>query len=371
MGLVGIQVFWQNRTHIQHLSVQSSSVAQSCPTLRSHEPQHTRPPCPSPTPGVPPNPCPLSPEYMCVCTHVCVCGIRIPQRRQPLEMFFTLQPQLYSSLWAPILSFTLMTLCLDPDPLIDSVCDEWHREGTRFAWISELSLQAADKSTCHLRLMEVQGIYQHQHFSFQASLPPLLPVAARESKGGSVSGRRALPSISLLPTPVFLGFPCGSAGKESTCNAGDLDSIPGLGRSPGEGKGYPLELWPGEFHGLYSSWGLCRVRKGIVKSRTRLSDFHFNFHFSRKSWELLSIGLQRKTSEAYLWQKTNSCEPCLTLRVFILMFKMHSHVCSLELLLAFWKSVFIKKHPGCRLEAPPVIFPIRFSEGNLIAALCT
>ena len=44
-----------------------------------------------------------------------------------------------------------------------------------------------------------------------------------------------------LPTPVFLGFPCGSAGKESACNAGDLDSIPGLGRSPGEGKGHPLQ----------------------------------------------------------------------------------------------------------------------------------
>ena len=43
-----------------------------------------------------------------------------------------------------------------------------------------------------------------------------------------------------LPTPVFLGFPCGSAGKESTCNAGDLGLIPELGRSPGEGKGYPL-----------------------------------------------------------------------------------------------------------------------------------
>ena len=38
-----------------------------------------------------------------------------------------------------------------------------------------------------------------------------------------------------------LGFPCGSAGKESSCNAGDLASIPGLGRSPGEGKGYPLQ----------------------------------------------------------------------------------------------------------------------------------
>ena len=37
-----------------------------------------------------------------------------------------------------------------------------------------------------------------------------------------------------LPTPVFLGFPGGSAGTESTCNAGDLCSIPGLGRSRGE-----------------------------------------------------------------------------------------------------------------------------------------
>ena len=37
------------------------------------------------------------------------------------------------------------------------------------------------------------------------------------------------------------GLPCGSAGKESTCNAGDLGSIPGLGRSPGEGNGPPLQ----------------------------------------------------------------------------------------------------------------------------------
>ena len=36
-------------------------------------------------------------------------------------------------------------------------------------------------------------------------------------------------------------FPCGSAGEESACNAGHLGSIPGLGRSPGEGKGYPLQ----------------------------------------------------------------------------------------------------------------------------------
>jgi len=37
-----------------------------------------------------------------------------------------------------------------------------------------------------------------------------------------------------------LGFPCGLAGKKSACNAGDLGSIPGLGRSPGEGKVFPL-----------------------------------------------------------------------------------------------------------------------------------
>ena len=59
-----------------------------------------------------------------------------------------------------------------------------------------------------------------------------------------------------LPTPVFLGFPCGSAGKESAHNAEHLGSIPGLGRSPGEGKGYPLQYSGLEdsmdciFHGL-------------------------------------------------------------------------------------------------------------------------
>ena len=46
-----------------------------------------------------------------------------------------------------------------------------------------------------------------------------------------------------LPTPIFLSFPCGSAGKECDCNAGDLGSIRGLGRSPGEGKGYPLQYY--------------------------------------------------------------------------------------------------------------------------------
>ena len=73
-----------------------------------------------------------------------------------------------------------------------------------------------------------------------------------------------------LPTSVFLGFPGGSVGKESTCNAGDLGLIPGLGRSPGEGKGYPLQ-----YSGLENSTD-CIV-SGVAKGRTQLSDFHFHY----------------------------------------------------------------------------------------------
>ena len=65
-----------------------------------------------------------------------------------------------------------------------------------------------------------------------------------------------------------MGFPCGSAGKESTCNVGDLGSIPGLGRSPGEGKGYSLQ-----YSGLENS--MDGIVHGVAKSQTRLSDFHF------------------------------------------------------------------------------------------------
>ena len=54
----------------------------------------------------------------------------------------------------------------------------------------------------------------------------------------------------MLPTPVFLGFPCGLAGKGSSGNVGDLGSVPGLGRSPGERLPTPV-LRPEELHGLY------------------------------------------------------------------------------------------------------------------------
>ena len=77
-----------------------------------------------------------------------------------------------------------------------------------------------------------------------------------------------------LPTPVFLGFPCFSAGKESTCNVGDLGSIPGLGRYTGEGKIYPLQ-----YSGLENSMD-CTVH-WVAKSWTQLSKFHFHFSLYR------------------------------------------------------------------------------------------
>ena len=70
----------------------------------------------------------------------------------------------------------------------------------------------------------------------------------------------------------FLGFPDSSVGKESACNAGDLGSIPGSGRSPGEGKGYSLQ-----YSGLENSMDcirLCDTVHGLAKSWTRLGDFH-------------------------------------------------------------------------------------------------
>ena len=73
-------------------------------------------------------------------------------------------------------------------------------------------------------------------------------------------------------TSTFKGFPAGSAGKESACNAGDLGSISGLGRSPREGKGYSLQ-----YSGPENSME-C-IAHGVTKSWTQLNNFHLYFHF--------------------------------------------------------------------------------------------
>ena len=72
----------------------------------------------------------------------------------------------------------------------------------------------------------------------------------------------------LINSHLIEGFPCCSPGKESACHAGDLGLIRGLERSPGEGKGYPLQYSVVEHSVDYT---VC----GITKSQTRLSDVHF------------------------------------------------------------------------------------------------
>ena len=65
-----------------------------------------------------------------------------------------------------------------------------------------------------------------------------------------------------------MGFPGGASGKKASCDAGVLGSIPGLGRSPGEGNGYPLQ-----YSGPENSMD-CIVHE-VAKSQTQLNDLHF------------------------------------------------------------------------------------------------
>ena len=72
-----------------------------------------------------------------------------------------------------------------------------------------------------------------------------------------------------------MSFPGGSDGKEFACDAGDLGLIPGMGRSPGEVKGYPLQ-----YSDLENS--MDSIVHGVAKSWTQLSDFHFTSLHSRR-----------------------------------------------------------------------------------------
>ena len=126
------------------------------------------------------------------------------------------------------------------------------------------------------------------------------------------------------------GFPCGSDGKVSACNAGDLGSIIGLGQSPGEGNGYPLQyswaslvaqlvknlplMWETWVRSLvwedtlekgratHSSILAWRITwsvwsMGVTKSQTQLSDFHFQgIHEQIKAGIVLSkLGISALT----------------------------------------------------------------------------
>ena len=85
---------------------------------------------------------------------------------------------------------------------------------------------------------------------------------------------RELDNLSIIKVIKCPGLPLWLSGKISAYNAGDLGSIPGLGRSPGEGKCYPLQ------HSGLGNPMVCIVH-GVTKSQTQLSDFHFTSLLSK------------------------------------------------------------------------------------------
>ena len=87
----------------------------------------------------------------------------------------------------------------------------------------------------------------------------------------------------------MVGFPGGSEVKASACNAGDLGSIPGLGRSPGEGNGNPLQYSCLENPMDGGAW--WATVHGVAKSQIRLRDFTFTLSIL---WHCLSLGLELK-----------------------------------------------------------------------------
>ena len=89
-----------------------------------------------------------------------------------------------------------------------------------------------------------------------------------------------------LPTPVFLDFPGGSAGKGSACNAGALGLIPELGRSPGDGKGYPLQ-YSGLENSMDNPWGrkvsdMTKQQSKSLRLQIFSSSTDSNVSFERK-----------------------------------------------------------------------------------------
>ena len=191
------------------------SVAVISDSLWSHGLQHARLPCPSLSPRVCSNPCPLSWWCYPTISSSVAASSSCPQSL-PASGSFSVRQFLYQVV--KVLELQLQ-----------------HQSSNQYSWLISFRIDWYE-------LLGVQGlsrvlsnntIQKHQFFSAQPSL----------------------------------GFPCGSACKESACNVGDLDSIPGLRRSPAEGKGYLLQ-----YSSLKNSMD-CIVH-GVAKSLIQLSDFH-------------------------------------------------------------------------------------------------
>ena len=137
----------------------------------------------------------------------------------------------------------------------------------RMDWLDFLAVQGTLKTLLQHHSSKASILRHSAYFTVQLSHPYMTTGKTMALTRWTFAGKAMSLLLNMLSR---LGFLCGSAGKESACNEGDMGSIPGLGRSPREGKGYPLQ-----YSGLENSM-VCVVY-GVTKSRTRLRDFHFHF----------------------------------------------------------------------------------------------
>ena len=207
-------------------------------SLRPHELQHARPPCPSPTPRVHKNPCPLSrwchPTISSSVVPFSYCLQSFPASRSfQMSQLFVSGGQ---NIGAPASTSILPMNTQGWSPT---------------EWTGWISLQSKGLS----RVLSNATVQKHQFFGAQLSF-----------------------------FIVHL-FPGGPDGKVSACIAGDLGSIPGLGRSPGEGNGNPLQYSCLENSMDEGDWQA--IVQWVAKSRTLLSNFTFTFTFTHiHTWPL-------------------------------------------------------------------------------------
>ena len=100
-----------------------------------------------------------------------------------------------------------------------------------------------------------------------------------------------------LSTPVFLGFPCSSVGKESACNAGGPGAIPGSGRSTGEGIGYPLQYSWASFVAQLVKNPLAMQETGLIpglgRSPRKGKGYSLQYSGLENSMDYVAKGSQR------------------------------------------------------------------------------
>ena len=141
-------------------------------------------------------------------------------------------------------------------------------------------------------------LYNFSFFAYASAVKSFPQSSVGEESACSAGDLGSIPGLGRPPGDGkgshsrILGLPCDSAGKESACNAGDLGSIPGLGRPPGEGKGS---------HSRILAWRIpWTIQSMESQSRTRPSDLHFHSAVVSNIRCLVSVRSQRLTLPSLL-----------------------------------------------------------------------